>query len=127
MGTPSRRNPGREGRRAPDPRTCVFGSSGLAGLLRFAVAGLRLERSADPGNDPLGEAGLSCAPLEPGHGGGLDVHAQHLPPGPTIRAKGRLKKPIPHPGSSTVIPGRTRGPRSFSGDCRSLRSGLASR
>ena len=59
-------------------------------------------------------------------GPGLDVYAQDRPSGPTLRARGRLMKPKPQPGSNTVMPGSTWGPTSLFGDSASRRSGLIS-
>src|SRR4029077_10976350 len=47
------------------------------------------------------------------------------PEGPISRANSIVKKPIPGPGSSTVIPSRTKGRTTFSGSNISRRSGLA--
>jgi hypothetical protein len=51
--------------------------------------------------------------------------AMTRPVGPTRRAISRVKKPIPGPGSSTVIPVRTYDDRMRAESCRRLRIGLA--
>ena len=48
------------------------------------------------------------------------------PEAPTRRASSSVKNPIPHPGSSTVMPSRTQGASIAAGSSRSLRSGLSS-
>jgi hypothetical protein len=51
--------------------------------------------------------------------------AMTRPSGPTSRASSRVKKPIPGPGSRTVIPVCTNGSSNRAGFCASLRMGLA--
>ena len=47
------------------------------------------------------------------------------PAAPTMRATPRVKNPIPHPGSTTIIPSRTDGPSRRTGSSRSLQNGTS--
>jgi hypothetical protein len=74
--------------------------------------------------DAVAEAGLFQAPFQAVQHFGLYVHG-YDPAGPTWRAKGSVKKPMPGPGSSTIMPWRTYGARISSGFSIRLRNGLA--
>jgi hypothetical protein len=72
-----------------------------------------------------GNARFVLACVLPVLGAAAVLAAITRPPGPTMRAMPREKWPMPHPTSSTVIPGRTQGASNFSGGCSRRRSGLS--
>ena len=75
--------------------------------------------------DPVRQAGLGRPPAKHPSMPGCTSTQTTLPPGPTISAIGRLKKPMALPTSRTVMPARTYGDRILYGFCRSFLSRLA--
>jgi hypothetical protein len=84
-------------------------------------------RCAHPRVNPIEKARLSRAARESRDHALLYIHTDHPAPRPHHPGDRRLKNPIAHPASSTVMPGRIYAPRSARGSTLRFLMGLNKR